>query len=213
MSATALTLPSEQVIWRPKVNPWAIIATICRSLRLSRFWTRVLPTLPLPYIAGSKDPTTGNDSTWVLTSYLAANAIVLPISGWLAEMIGRKRYFMLSLSIFTVSSLLCEALLFRPPSDCCFFRAVQGIGGGGAATDGTSHSQRYVSSRAARVRRLPSMALLRFSPPLSDLCSRRLDYGQLPLALDIFHHPAAGAPHPLFGEPTSWSKIRRSSAA
>ena len=70
-----------------------------------------------------------DDSTWVLTSYLAANAIVLPISGWLAEMIGRKRYFMISLTIFTLSSLLCDLAPSLPL--LLFFRAVQGIGGGG----------------------------------------------------------------------------------
>jgi MFS transporter, DHA2 family, multidrug resistance protein len=60
----------------------------------------------LPYIAGGTGASY-DDSTWVLTSYLAENAIVLPISGWLAELIGRKRYFMTSLAIFTVGSLLC----------------------------------------------------------------------------------------------------------
>jgi DHA2 family multidrug resistance protein len=82
----------------------------------------------LPYIAGDVGASY-DDSTWVLTSYLAANAIVLPISGWLAEMIGRKRYFMMSLTIFTVSSLLCGLAPSLPV--LLFFRAVQGIGGGG----------------------------------------------------------------------------------
>ena len=65
----------------------------------------------------------------MLTSYLAANAIVLPMSGWLAEIIGRKRYFMWSLSIFTVSSLLCGLAPNLPV--LLLFRALQGIGGGG----------------------------------------------------------------------------------
>jgi DHA2 family multidrug resistance protein len=70
-----------------------------------------------------------DDSTWVLTSYLAANAIILPISGWLAEIIGRKRYFMLSLFVFTLSSLLCGLAPSLPI--LLVFRAVQGVGGGG----------------------------------------------------------------------------------
>jgi DHA2 family multidrug resistance protein len=82
----------------------------------------------LPYIAGGLGASY-DDSTWVLTSYLAANAIILPISGWLAEMIGRKRYFMLSLFVFTVSSLLCGLAPSLPI--LLLFRAVQGVGGGG----------------------------------------------------------------------------------
>ena len=82
----------------------------------------------LPYIAGDLGASY-DDSTWVLTSYLAANAIVLPVSGWLAEVIGRKRYFMLSLIVFTVSSLLCGLAPNLPL--LLIFRAIQGIGGGG----------------------------------------------------------------------------------
>jgi MFS transporter, DHA2 family, multidrug resistance protein len=82
----------------------------------------------LPYIAGDLGASY-DDSTWVLTSYLAANAIVLPVSGWLAELIGRKRYFMLSLIVFTATSLLCG---FAPNLPLLLlFRALQGIGGGG----------------------------------------------------------------------------------
>src|SRR5262249_27150669 len=70
-----------------------------------------------------------DESTWVLTSYLVSNAIVLPISGWLAGMFGRKRYFMASLVIFTLSSLLCW---FAPSLDMLLlFRVLQGAGGGG----------------------------------------------------------------------------------
>ncbi len=99
MSATALTLPSEQAVWRPKVNPWAIAATVSMAAFIEVLDTSVA-NVALPYIAGGLGASY-DDSTWVLTSYLAANAIVLPISGWLAELIGRKRYFMMSLAIFT----------------------------------------------------------------------------------------------------------------
>jgi DHA2 family multidrug resistance protein len=127
MSASALTLPSEQVIWRPRVNPWAIAATVSMAAFIEVLDTSVA-NVALPYIAGGLGASY-DDSTWVLTSYLAANAIVLPMSGWLAEMIGRKRYFMMSLSIFTVSSLLCGLAPNLPL--LLFFRAVQGVGGGG----------------------------------------------------------------------------------
>jgi DHA2 family multidrug resistance protein len=127
MSAPALTLPSEQVVWRPKVNPWAIAATVSMAAFVEVLDTSVA-NVALPYIAGGLGASY-DDSTWVLTSYLAANAIVLPISGWLAELIGRKRYFMMSLAVFTVSSLLCGLAPNLPL--LLLFRAVQGIGGGG----------------------------------------------------------------------------------
>jgi len=127
MSATALTLSSDQVVWRPRVNPWAIAATVSMAAFIEVLDTSVA-NVALPYIAGGLGASY-DDSTWVLTSYLAANAIVLPISGWLAELIGRKRYFMTSLAIFTVSSLLCGLAPNLPL--LLLFRAVQGVGGGG----------------------------------------------------------------------------------
>jgi DHA2 family multidrug resistance protein len=127
MSSEALTFPSEQVVWRPKINPWAIGATVSMAAFVEVLDTSVA-NVALPYIAGGLGASY-DDSTWVLTSYLAANAIILPISGWLAEMIGRKRYFMLSLFVFTVSSLLCGLAPSLPI--LLLFRAVQGVGGGG----------------------------------------------------------------------------------
>ena len=127
MSAAAATFPLEQVVWRPKVNPWLIGATVSIAAFVEVLDTSVA-NVALPYIAGGLGASY-DDSTWVLTSYLAANAIVLPMSGWLAEIIGRKRYFMLSLFIFTVSSLLCGLAPSLPI--LLVFRALQGVGGGG----------------------------------------------------------------------------------
>ncbi|MGA9571994.1 MAG: DHA2 family efflux MFS transporter permease subunit [Candidatus Acidiferrales bacterium] len=127
MSSEALSLPMEQVIWRPKVNPWLIGATVSIAAFVEVLDTSVA-NVALPYIAGGLGASY-DDSTWVLTSYLAANAIILPMSGWLAELIGRKRYFMFSLAIFTVSSLLCGLAPTLPV--LLFFRALQGVGGGG----------------------------------------------------------------------------------
>src|SRR5579863_6524671 len=127
MSSTALTLPMEQVIWRPKVNPWLIGATVSIAAFVEVLDTSVA-NVALPYIAGGLGASY-DDSTWVLTSYLAANAIILPMSGWLAEIVGRKRYFMFSLSIFTVSSLACGLAPTLPM--LLGFRAVQGLAGGG----------------------------------------------------------------------------------
>lgn len=127
MSATSASLPAGQAVSRPSVNPWLIGVTVSLAAFLEVLDTSVA-NVALPYIAGNLGASY-DDSTWVLTSYLAANAIVLPVSGWLAEVIGRKRYFILSLIVFTVSSLLCG---FAPNLPfLLLFRALQGIGGGG----------------------------------------------------------------------------------
>jgi MFS transporter, DHA2 family, multidrug resistance protein len=127
MSAAAAGLPVTQEFSRPAVNPWLIGVTVSMAAFLEVLDTSVA-NVALPYIAGDLGASY-DDSTWVLTSYLASNAIVLPVSGWLAEVFGRKRYFILSLIIFTASSLLCG---FAPNLPLLLlFRALQGIGGGG----------------------------------------------------------------------------------
>jgi MFS family permease len=87
-----------------------------------------IANVALPYMAGSLGAST-DESTWVLTSYLVSNAIVLPISGWFAGVFGRKRFFMICLTIFTASSMLCGTA----PSlgAIILFRVMQGAGGGG----------------------------------------------------------------------------------
>jgi DHA2 family multidrug resistance protein len=87
-----------------------------------------IANVALPYIGGGLG-VSNDDSTWVLTSYLVSNAIILPISGWLAVRFGRKRFFMTCLAIFTVSSLLCGMATTFPL--LLLFRGLQGAGGGG----------------------------------------------------------------------------------
>ena len=87
-----------------------------------------IANVALPYMAGDLGAS-NDDSTWVLTSYLVSNAIVLPISGWLAVTFGRKRFFMACLVIFTVSSLLCG--IAPSLGLLLLFRVMQGAGGGG----------------------------------------------------------------------------------
>ena len=87
-----------------------------------------IANVALPYMAGNLGAS-NDQSTWVLTSYLVSNAIVLPISGWLAGAIGRKRFFMACLVVFTVSSLLCG--IAPSLGLLLFFRVLQGAGGGG----------------------------------------------------------------------------------
>src|ERR1700758_1511940 len=125
MSAAAVTL--DQDIWQPKFNPW-LIAVIVSLAAFMEVLDTSIANVALPYIAGSL-AASNDESTWVLTSYLASNAIVLPISGWLAGTLGRKRFFMGCLFIFTVSSLLCG--IAPSLGLLLLFRAVQGIGGGG----------------------------------------------------------------------------------
>src|SRR5215467_5720604 len=87
-----------------------------------------IANVALPYIGGNLGAST-DQSTWVLTSYLVSNAVVLPISGWLSSVLGRKRFFMVCLTIFTVSSLLCG--LAPSLGAIILFRILQGAGGGG----------------------------------------------------------------------------------
>ena len=87
-----------------------------------------IANVALPYMAGSLGAS-NDESTWILTSYLVSNAIVLPISGWFAGVLGRKRFFLLCLAIFTVSSLLCG--IAPSLGAIILFRVLQGAGGGG----------------------------------------------------------------------------------
>jgi len=87
-----------------------------------------IANVALPYMAGSLGAS-NDQSTWVLTSYLVSNAIVLPISGWLSNAFGRKRFFMLCLVVFTISSLLCG--IAPSLTAIIIFRVLQGLGGGG----------------------------------------------------------------------------------
>ncbi len=113
--------------WRPKVNPWLIAVGVAMAAFMEVLDTSIA-NVALPYMAGSLGAST-DESTWVLTSYLVSNAIVLPISGWFASVFGRKRFFMMCVVIFTLSSLLCG----MAPSlgAIILFRVLQGAGGGG----------------------------------------------------------------------------------
>src|SRR5713226_3801503 len=91
--------------WRPKANPWIIAAVVSLAAFMEVLDTSIA-NVALPYMAGGLGASVDNAS-WVLTSYLVANAVVLPISGWLSIRFGRKRYYMASVVVFTVSSFLC----------------------------------------------------------------------------------------------------------
>src|SRR5690242_5197653 len=113
--------------WRPSFNPWLIAVVVALAAFMEVLDTSIA-NVALPYMAGNLGAS-NDQSTWVLTSYLVSNAIVLPMSGWLASRLGRKRFFMICLSIFTISSLFCGTA----PSlgFLLLFRVLQGAGGGG----------------------------------------------------------------------------------
>src|SRR6201981_2617373 len=125
MRNAALTI--EQDVWRPKFNPWLIAVVVALAAFMEVLDTSIA-NVALPYMAGNLGAS-NDQSTWVLTSYLVSNAIILPISGWLAGALGRKRFFMACLTVFTVSSLLCG--LAPSLGLLLFFRVLQGAGGGG----------------------------------------------------------------------------------
>ena len=113
--------------WHPGHNPWLVALTVTIATFMEVMDTSIA-NVALPHIAGGLSA--GQDeSTWVLTSYLVANAVVLPISAWLADRFGRKRFYMTCVAVFTLSSFLCG--LAPSLGMLVFFRVLQGIGGGG----------------------------------------------------------------------------------
>ena len=113
--------------WRPRVNPWLIAATVALAAFMEVLDTSIA-NVALPYIAGGLGASE-DQSTYVLTSYLVANAIVLPMGGWASSVLGRKRFFMSCIVVFTVSSFLCGIAPSLGLLLVC--RVVQGAGGGG----------------------------------------------------------------------------------
>jgi DHA2 family multidrug resistance protein len=126
MSSAALTADGA-ALPRPVVNPWVIALAVTLATFMEVLDTSIA-NVSLPHIAGSLSAGT-DESTWVLTSYLVSNAIVLPLSGWISSIVGRKRFYMSCVAIFTVSSLLCG--LAPNLGMLIFFRILQGAGGGG----------------------------------------------------------------------------------
>ena len=127
---TESTLPAPTPAegpWKPKFNPWLIAIVVALAAFMEVLDTSIA-NVALPHMAGNLGAS-NDESTWVLTSYLVSNAIVLPISGWLASLFGRKRFFLLCIFLFTLSSLFCGAA----PSLALLiiFRIIQGVGGGG----------------------------------------------------------------------------------
>lgn len=113
--------------WKPRYSPW-IVGLVVTMATFMEVLDSTIVNVSLKHIAGNLSAGV-DESTWVLTSYLVSNAIVLPLSGWFSSLIGRKRFYMLCVALFTLSSLFCG--LAPTLGSLVFFRILQGVGGGG----------------------------------------------------------------------------------
>ncbi len=118
-----------EAAWRPKANVWAIALTVTLATFMEVLDTSIA-NVALPHIAGSLGASQ-DEATWVLTSYLVSNAVILPASAYLTTFIGRKKFYMICVVLFGVSSMLCGLAPSLPI--LIFFRVLQGAGGGGLA--------------------------------------------------------------------------------
>ncbi|MEW6387505.1 MAG: DHA2 family efflux MFS transporter permease subunit [Thermodesulfobacteriota bacterium] len=110
----------------PEVNKWVITIAVMAGTFMEIIDTTVV-NVALPHVAGSLASSV-DETTWILTAYLVSNAIILPITGWLSALFGRKRFLMLCLALFTASSMLCGSALSL--QSLIVFRIFQGVGGG-----------------------------------------------------------------------------------
>src|ERR1700731_2918395 len=116
----------QEVPWKPRFNPWLIALTVTLATFMEVLDTAVA-NVSLPHIAGTLS-VSSDESTWVLTSYLVSNAVILPASGWLGRKFGRRRFLITCIAIFTIASVLCglaDSLGFL-----ILARIIQGAGGG-----------------------------------------------------------------------------------
>jgi len=141
MASTTLELPSAQLpdahkteaqshaAWRPRINPWIVAMTVTLATFMEVLDSSIA-NVALPHIAGGLGATQ-DEATWVLTAYLVANAVILPAGAYMTTFIGRKKFYMICVMLFGISSALCGLAPSLPL--LVFFRILQGIGGGGLA--------------------------------------------------------------------------------
>ena len=132
LEAPAQTSPvpaAPSVRTRPFINPWIVALTVTLATFMELLDTSIA-NVSLPYIAGGLGRSY-DEVTWILTTYLVANAVVLPMSAWLSRVFGRKNYYMACVCLFTITSLFCG--LAPTLGIMLFSRVLQGIGGGGLA--------------------------------------------------------------------------------
>jgi len=133
MAATAIELPDASAHverpWRPSINPWIVAMTVTLATFMEVLDSSIA-NVALPHIAGGLGATQ-DEATWVLTAYLVANAIILPAGAYMTTFIGRKKFYMICVALFGISSALCGLAPTLPLLVFC--RVLQGIGGGGLA--------------------------------------------------------------------------------
>src|SRR3984893_3987326 len=129
MATATMPAPAIPAVWKPSHNPWAVALTVTLATFMEVLDTSIA-NVALPHIAGSLGASS-EEATWVLTSYLVSSAVVLPISGWLSNRFGRKRFYMTCVALFTVCSFLCGLANTLPL--LIIARILQGAGGGGLA--------------------------------------------------------------------------------
>jgi DHA2 family multidrug resistance protein len=122
-------LHHDEANWTPSHNPWLVALTVTLATFMEVLDTSIA-NVALPHMAGTLGASQ-EEATWVLTSYLVSSAVILPISGWLMARMGRKRFYMTCVVMFTACSLLCGLAPSLPL--LVFFRVLQGLGGGGLA--------------------------------------------------------------------------------
>src|SRR6202035_3000093 len=115
--------------WKPKANQWSIALTVTLATFMEVLDSSIA-NVALPHIGGSLGASQ-DEATWVLTSYLVANAVILPASAYLTTFIGRKKFYMICVVLFGISSMLCG--IAPSLGLLVFFRVLHGAGGGGLA--------------------------------------------------------------------------------
>src|ERR1700751_4429039 len=164
--AAATAVLSTSTERTSEVNPWLIAITVTLATFMELLDTAIA-NVSLPHIAGAL-ATSYDESTWVLTSYLVANAVVLPLSAWLSRVFGRKNYYMTCVALFSASSLMCG--LAPSLGLLIFFRVLQGIAGGGLApVEQAILVDTFPASKRAAAFALYSMAIVTapaIGPPL-----------------------------------------------
>ncbi len=174
-------------------SPW-LLAVVVSIATFMEVLDTTIANVALRYIAGGL--AAGEDeSTYILTSYLVSNAIVLPISGWLSNVIGRKRFYMGCVALFTASSVLCG--LSNSLGQILVFRVLQGIGGGGLApTEQSMFADSFPPEKRALAFSLYGFTIV--TAPADRPGAGGLPYRPLLMALDLLPQPAV---RPAFPDP------------
>jgi DHA2 family multidrug resistance protein len=128
-AAIEMEAPAVAAPWRPRFNPWVVALTVTLATFMEVLDSSIA-NVALPHIAGGLGAT-NDEATWVLTSYLVANAVILPAGAYMTTFIGRKKFYMICVALFGISSAMCGLAPTLPL--LVFFRILQGIGGGGLA--------------------------------------------------------------------------------